>query len=243
MKKFKIKNKPKRKYVRHKAEMDYFSSSKSITMGVIPSILVALAFFATFIISSHPTADGSSVQFAPAAFADLWYRINGATYTMQAYALKSWQAMTSAFISTLPFLDPRPALQIAMNYLYILSERVSYALLVFDYTVTKAVIDTIYSMYGLLSAALITVGAFMLQILHWIQSLIAACINFTGQVFHAIGQFISRMIDLIETPFKIMGQGIDKSKPYLKILFDAFASSWMAFYTSASHVLTGHLLT
>ena len=243
MKKFKIKNKPKRKYVRHKNEMADFSSSRSITMGVIPSILIAIAFTATYIISAHPTVDGVPLEFDPSSYNTIPGRIENALQFAGGWGIKAWQLIAGTILSYLSSLDPRPVIDTGTTYIYIVSERVSYALLVFDYVVTKAVIDTIYSVSEFLYTLYIAFVTLVTPLIQWVQSVITAFFNLIEQSIRAIQQFFSWMITTIQTPFKVMGQGIEQGKPYLNFVFQAITSAWTSFYTTAAKIFSGHVLT
>jgi hypothetical protein len=63
MRKFKVKNRRKRKYVRKQELATSLSQAQSLTLGVIPVLLIAIAFFATFMIGNP--------QMATSALADL----------------------------------------------------------------------------------------------------------------------------------------------------------------------------
>src|SRR5438128_1480934 len=52
MKKFKIKNRQKRKYIKKQELAASLSSAQAFTVGIIPLLLMAIAFFATFLISN-----------------------------------------------------------------------------------------------------------------------------------------------------------------------------------------------
>ncbi len=53
MKKFKIKNRPKRKYVRKNSATVNFSASRAALFGMVPFVLFALVFFVTIILSNQ----------------------------------------------------------------------------------------------------------------------------------------------------------------------------------------------
>ncbi len=57
MKKFKVKNRPKRKYVKKNDLAQSYSSVQSLTVGLVPLLLMAIAFFTTIIMTSSYTAN------------------------------------------------------------------------------------------------------------------------------------------------------------------------------------------
>ena len=212
-------------------------------MGVIPSILVAIAFAATYLISSHPTADGIPITFDPSSYNSIPGRLELALQNAGNLILRMGQLLTATILSYITLLDPRPFIEIGTKYLYIVSERVSYALLVLDYTVTKAVIDTIYSVVDFIYTLYVAFIAFAVPVVHWIQSVINAGINLIEQAIRSIQQFFSWIGATIQAPFKIMGQGIDQSKPYLNFVWQAVAQAWISFYSTAANIFSGHLIS
>lgn len=61
MRKFKIKNRRKRKYVKKSELASSFSSVQSLTVGVVPLILMAIAFCTTFLISNPSTLSSAKL--------------------------------------------------------------------------------------------------------------------------------------------------------------------------------------
>lgn len=57
MKKFKVKNRPKRKYVKKSDLAQSYSSTQSLTVGLVPLVLMAIAFFTTVFMTSSYTAN------------------------------------------------------------------------------------------------------------------------------------------------------------------------------------------
>src|SRR5260221_646083 len=63
MRKFRIKNAPKRRYVRRHAVSTSGAFSRSLISGLTPSLLIAIALLATLIISLRPVDDSTNFTY------------------------------------------------------------------------------------------------------------------------------------------------------------------------------------
>lgn len=244
MKKFKVKNRKKRKYIRKISSAD-ISSSKTAFIGITPFLSIAIAFLTTTVINANPFSTipfHHSITFS-------WPTIVIPTFQLPEIAISKpdinfpeinltplWQTVSRipTFVqNTLQLLNPLPfLLAISTAFFFTIIHSLQFMttaiisgisqFIVFDvFVITNflgSVYDAILNMWRavqLITQGILLLSLMLYNLLLYIGKSIIVGLSFIGHKFTLAMNAISTTIQI---PFKILGEYYQQIKPYLDIL-------------------------
>lgn len=250
MKKFKVKNRPKRRYIRRTTRTSYasFSVSRAALMGLLPAC-VAITFLATSIMATNPfnKAVIPAIHFtlptlSIPAFPHYSFSLPDISFpTLSFPSLPSFQLpkLTIAFHPkpiqiTAPEIDFSPAISLATQiilankYLSATVIKESVSLFYKIISIEKFLLLNFYQTFLNLSQfylnELLTIGNGVIVTSIWIGTFLITVGQYLVWIIQAIGHKIgiifSTIISWIEKPFLVLGYYYKKIEPYLIDLGD-----------------------
>ncbi|GEM_PF-5405572 len=254
MRKFKTNNRPKRKYVRRDVPSPHFYLSKSTAIGLIPSLLICIGFLITFLINSHQLSRSPSIQIhfrAPLFSLDGVSRfINGIIPALYAFVQSSVQYTITQtgdlyrnFLHLLAFIDPRPFFLTTSRDLISSTQGIlKQADIGFSGLTIKTSI-AIHELIRLSGVAIITVIHFLIFVFQFLQNVVLQCTKAVAFVFEAVSGWIvavihwavtgiQNLIHVLLAPFRLIGEYMDKQKPFIHFVSSSFEQSAGSLNTS-----------
>ena len=213
MKKFKVKNRPKRKYVKKNDLAQSYSSVQSLTVGLVPLLLMAIAFFTTIIMTSSYTANLNlpsmslslpQISIPKTTFPEI--KVN--TPALPKITIPEILAITLPKV-TIP--NPFPmiekgisnfiialgtSMEIAIENLRAIFENISSTTLLFLTSIRNGVIYISEQIFTALHSGLMALG---MMFLFFIPSVISGTINVAVNTLLAIQNMYSQTLSTIHT--------------------------------------------
>lgn len=241
MKKFKVKNRPKRKYVR-KEIVSHSSFSNTLALGVFPLLLMGIAFLATYLISHPPTENISHIEFrSHVPSLSIPTVTFGSSVGYFQYLLNSIAAWTTSAVSsiahvkiTIPWIsiDPQPLLisvgqdiTIFVSQTITLLELYSSVLIQYEINSLTGVSSLLVELFPLFHQTLSLVGQSIWQVMMVIGHVSVYAAHGMIQFLTATGKEISTawngFVYWLGAPFRIAAVHLIQFKPF----YDFISSS------------------
>lgn len=220
MKKFKIKNRPKRKYEKRATVQTSFSLSRPIALG-LPSIIVIIALVTTAFIAAQPT-DRSFDVTLPTISVDT---IAQAVQTIPTF----FQFLGTIGHQILLLLNPQPIITLLTEELNAFAHQINIFIQILIFFASSTVqiagiigngVLTKITVTSTTTAANLTVGGFF--VFSMISKIILAIGAFFISIFHAINYGFDVLIQWLSWPFKVIGAFLKANQPF----FDALARNF-----------------
>lgn len=244
MRKFKIKNRKKRKYIKKSESAMSFSSVQSLTVGVIPLVLMAIAFFATTLMYnpslarlSHPEVSLPEVNISFEMPAIPQITLPAPDFTFSRPELPEITVPTLPSIPKLTFLNPIPQIAAA---LYMVAQTINNSSTALIFLIESAathtqhigiviitfITTTVDIIVSVATAAATTVqhalhisvsalGSFFIQLLRVITIGINGVFVWVQGALQASVDMWNGFLWFIGTPFRALGKSVNEINIYL----------------------------